>query len=224
MADATATPEVKIDLTNYVPKTEFDKIQAQASASQQGLETLKSQLLDRDYLDYLEARKNGNQRPAAPQSALTNVDLKNLDMAGLVELIQKHTLAVVTQSVGPKLHAMRGTLTDVQAFIELDQVRGKYEDFDTYSKDVTSILERTQNDLTIEQAYLMAKAQAPLADAGEDKTGAAKPTGAGSRSERPTNVIPLDGETVKTFKDANAAGQAAASEVLARHGLSGDTL
>lgn len=219
----TGTAETAVDLTNYVPKGEFEKIQAQANESAKGLESLKNQLLDKDYLEYLEARKSGNQqRQPQQQQALNKIDIKNLDMDSLVKLIQEHSLAVVSQAVGPQLQNLRGALTDVQAVLELDQVRGRYDDFDDYAKDVTSILERTQNDLTIEQAYLMVKGQSPAKDIDSGNNQQIK--NAGSRNERPGSVVPLDGDTIKVFKNSNDAAQAAAAEVLARHGLSGDQI
>lgn len=223
MANEPAPAPAAIDLNNYVPKSDFERLQTQAADATKGLETLKNQLLDKDYLDFLEAKRSGNNRPSGLQAGtpnLENVDLKNLDMKGLVQLIQQHSLAVVTQAVGPQLQKLTGAITDVQAVLELDQARQKYEDFDDFSKDVTAILEHANNDLTIEQAYLMARAQKPPAapDAGKP------PAKAPGQSERPGSVVPLEGETVKTFKSPEAASQAALSEVMARHGLSGDSI
>ena len=208
-----------IDLTNYVPKSEFDKVQADASEAKKGLESLKSQLLDADYLSYLENKRQNSQTQAKPVSDLSNINIKNVDMQGLINLIEQHSLAKIQQVVGPQIQNLYGRLTDVQAVLELDNVRSRYDDFDEYQQDITNILERAQNDITIEQAYLQAKGLNP------NKVQAQQPeTRQPQRSERPGTVVPLDGETVRVFKNAEEASMAAATEVLARHGLSGDTI
>lgn len=209
--------EVKkeIDLTNYVPKEQFVQAQQQNAEASKNLEALKNQLLDKDYLEFLESKR----APAkgAPAATLQSVDLKNLDMQGLVKLIQEHTLETVTKAVGPQLQKITGAITDVQAVIELDQARQKYEDFDKYSKEISSILEHSQNELTIAQAYLMAKAQAPAENKEEKKTPP-------KFSERPGSTVPLDGDTIKTFKNSTEAATSAWNTVAAKHGLSGDTI
>jgi hypothetical protein len=208
-----------IDLTNYVPKGEFEKLQADASEARKGLESLKSQLLDADYLSYLESKRQNSQPQAKPTSDLSNINLKNLDMQGLINLINQHSLNAIQQVVGPQIQALHGRLTDVQAVLELDNVRSRYEDFDDYQQDIVGILERAQNDLSIEQAYLQAKGINPN-KAQVESAQTVQP----ARSERPGTFVPLDGETIKTFKNSDEAARAAASEVLARHGLSGDTI
>lgn len=211
--------ENKIDLNNYVPKSEFDKVQAQASDAAKGMESLKSQLLDKDYLDYLEARNaGGRQQQAAP--AVTKTDIKNLDMAGLVDLINKHSVAAIESIVGPHIQRINGQLTNVEAVLEAEQVSAKYDDFFDFKDSIEKILQTSQNTLTIEQAYLMAKAAAPNEPEGK---GEEKPQRS-PRGERPGTIVPLDEDTVKTFKTPEAAALAAANEVLARHGMSGDSI
>lgn len=206
----------QIDLTNYVPKSDYDKLQAETSETKKGLASLKDQLLDKDYLEFLESRKNPQSMQT--QKPITQADIRNMDTASLVKLVNDTVLATMNQALTPVFQAVNTRLTNMEAGQEVNKVAGDYEDFNDYRDDVAAILEKAPNDITIEQAYLMAKAsRAPEAPAPSNVRQPA-------RSERPGTIIPLSGDTVKTFKSSEEAANAAAAEVLARHGIQGDTI
>lgn len=205
-----------IDLNNYIPKSEYEKLQAETAETRKGLESLKSQLLDKDYLDFLDSKRHAS--PSANTQGVTTADIRNMDTASLVKLVNDTVLATMNNALTPVFQAVNTRLTNMEAGQEASNVAATYDDFVDYRDDVAAILEKSPNDITIEQAYLMAKATrapeaAPTASVQQPQ-----------RSERPGTIIPLSGDTVKTFKTSEAAAMAAASEVLARHGIQGDSI
>ncbi len=210
MADPVVTPQPET-----VPKTEFERVQAEARDSKQGLESLKSQLLSQDYLDYLESKKT--TKPAASTTDLSKIQVGTLSLAELTTYIDQRTQAVANEVNKP--HLTR--ISNVEAKLELNEVKEKYDDFKTFQPKVVEILQNAANDLTIEQAYLLAKAQAPAAPAA---TPAATPAPAKPSNERPGGTLPVAGDTSKQFKDGVTAGTAAWASVAAKHGITGDTI
>ena len=87
--------------------------------------------------------------------------------------------------------------------LELQEVVKSHDDFEDYRDTVREILESSPTPLTIEQAYLIAKAgkATPAEETDADKTKKAK-----SGTEKPGGGLPRDSITPKTFgKDKNAA-------------------
>lgn len=199
-----------------VSKQEFDRLASQAAEKDRSLEALKSQLLDPEYISYLETK---NQAKTRPSTTMANqaINLSNMSLDQLRSLIREEGEAVIKQTIAP----LAGRLTEVQATLEANAVRAKYSDFNQYADKVVSILENS--DVTIEQAYLMARAGKVI----EAETSAKKepetpksPT----RSEKPGTTVPLEGDTITKFKNETDAGMAAWAAIQKKHGISGDTL
>lgn len=227
MAGETTTAQTGQTQTDTVPKAELDSLKTQHAETLKNLEALKGQLLDTDYLQYLESKKAPN-RPAAaaPQAGVTDPNrlvISNMTLAQLQQVIGMQLNQTLEQAMKP----IYGRLNEVGAKQELDEVRAKFEDFPEYSEKVVAILEGTPNtELTIEQAYLIAKAgainEAEASAAGTDgqqqeQTGV-KP------NEKPGGTVPLAGETAQRFKNPTEAATAAWHEVRQKYGLSGDTI
>jgi len=207
-------PETTVVQPETVPKTEFERVQNEARESNQGLDALKSQLLSQDYLDYLESKKVPVTKAATTD--LSKVQVSQLSLAELTAYIDQRTQAVANEVNKP--HLTR--ISNVEAKIELAEVKEKYADFKDLQPKVVDILQNSSNDLTIEQAYLLAKAQAPAP--AEKKEQAATP--AAKPNERPGGTLPVAGDTLNKFKDSSSAGNAAWAAVAAKHGISGDTI
>lgn len=210
----TNTPTI---VPETVSKNEFDKVVAQAAEKDRSLETLKSQLLDPEYISYLESKNQAKTKTTSliPQT----VNLASLSLDQLRQLIREEGQEVINKSIAP----IAGRLTEVQATLEANAVRAKYSDFNDYADKIVGILENSN--VTIEQAYLMARAGRTL----EQETAAAKTPKAEDKpqpkgSEKPGTTVPLEGDTIGKFKNETEAGMAAWSAIQKKHGLSGDTI
>lgn len=218
MSEATVTnPPATPAQPETVSKQDFVRVQQQAEEAGRNLEVLRQQLADPEYLEYRQAKANSRANPAAPA---TPVNLQNMTLEQLQQLIVQGAAGAVQQVVKP----IAERLEQAEAELELDRVQRKYEDFDEFRDNVSQILKTSTNELTIEQAYLMAKATKPAADPAAPAATAPAAPAAPRGNERPSASVPLDGDSAKTFKTPEAAGQAAWQEVAARRGLSGDTI
>jgi len=197
-----------------VSKQEFDRLAASAAEKDRSLETLKSQLLDPEYISYLESK---NQAKARPTTINSNVNLSNMSLDQLRQLIREEGESVVKQAIAP----IAGSLTEVRATLEANAVRAKYPDFNTYADKVVSILENS--DVTIEQAYLMARGGKVIEADTSTKKEVETPK-APTRSEKPGTTVPLEGDTITKFKNETEAGMAAWNAIAKKHGISGDTI
>lgn len=196
-----------------VPKTDFDRLQSEATEARQGMKALQTQLLSPDYLDYLESRK----APKAPPAGQADPNAAPIAAMTLAQLT-----AHIDQRTQQTFNGTNQRLSNVEARLELEFVRETYKDFDQVRDKVAELLQQPGNDLSIEQAYLIVKAKNPTAaPAPSDKTPApAAPKG----GEKPGTILPVDGDSAKTFKNAKEAGNAAWSEVATKWGISGDRL
>lgn len=222
MAGETAQGQV----TNNEPtvsKTDFDKVNAQNAQLSKDLEGLKNQLLDTDYLNYLESRKQGAKPQAAANNPGANTNIANLTLAQLQQVIAAQ-LGQTLNEFGKPIYER---LNAVSAAQEVDAVRGKYADFDDFRDQTVAVLESTPNtELSIEQAYLIAKANA-MNEAGggqEGQEGQPQQSQEVKSNEKPGGTVPLPGETAERFKDPQSAGTAAWNQVRQKYGLTGDTI
>lgn len=201
--------------TETVPKTELDKVTTQLTQTNQSLDAMRNQLLAPEYLEFLEARKMPIPAKAAPAA---NLNLSNMTVDDLRRVIIEGSAEVVRNALAP----LTVKLNDVQAKQELADVRTEFPDFDKYSAQIVATLEANpKSDLTIKQAYLIVKGAAPAEAASAKPAEVPKaPTG----GEKPGNTVPLSGDTLKTFKNGQEAGNAAWKEVAGRYNLQGDTI
>lgn len=207
-----------------ISKAEFDKINVQNAELAKNLESMKGQLLDTEYLNYLADKKAKGNAPAQqtiPNNG--NVAVGTLTLAQLQQFINTQ----LGQGFQEVMKPVYGKLNEIGARQELDDVRSKYADFGDYQQKVVAILEGVPNtELSIEQAYLIAKANAANeaeAAANEQTPPAEKSSGNGG-NEKPGGTVPLAGESAQRHKDSASAAAAAWQEVRTRHGLTGDTI
>lgn len=206
-----------------VSKADFDKLASQNADLSKSLDGLKGQLLDTDYLSYLESKKAGAAKPAVPASGNPN----NLSVASLtLEQLQQVIAAQVGHAFNEFGKPIFARLNNLDARQEVETVREKYADFEEFKDQVVSILESTPNtELNIEQAYLIAKANAINAgEASANGEREQKEEKAPQGGEKPGGTVPLPGETAHRFKNPEEAGAKAWAEVRERHGLTGDTI
>lgn len=180
-----------------IPKAELDTLKTTYEQSiadlKKQVEDTKAQLLDSNYLEYLDQKK-------APKG-------------------QKTEGSEEVKELKKQLAEMRAAMAEVAASQELEQVMKAHPDFNDVRKDVQKILEESKTDITIEQAYFIAKAQKPPAkEEGKPKEKLEFTT------EKPSGVYPVEGDSEKKFKNENEAAQAAANEVLAKYGISGGVI
>lgn len=207
---------------NTVSKTDFDKVSSQNAELSKSLESLKGQLLDTDYLSYLENKKAGKVVP--PQTGAqnnTNVSVANLTLGQLQQVIA----AQMGQTLNDFGKPIYERLNAIGAQQEVEHIRSKYADFDDFRDQTVAILESTPNtELNIEQAYLIAKASAANNAPSEEVASEGKASESTKGNEKPGGTVPLPGESAKRFKDPQDAGSQAWAEVRSKYGLTGDTI
>ena len=208
-------------------KAEVDSLNAKNADLTKSLDQLKGQLLDTDYLSYLEAKKAQANMPAPQQGAPNvNASIANLTLGQLQQVIA----AQLNQGLSEWGKPIYERLNAVSAAQEVEAIRGKYGDFDDFRDKTVAILESTPNtELNIEQAYLIAKAnwvneQGTQNQGNEGNQGNSQQQQAPQGGEKPGGTVPLPGETAQRFKDPQSAGQAAWAEVRQKHGLTSDTI
>jgi len=214
---------------NQVSKTEFDALNAKNAELSRTLDQLKGQLLDTDYLSYLEAKKAQGTKPQQPTGQPNaNASIANLTLGQLQQVIA----AQLNQGFSEWGKPIYERLNAVSAAQEVEAVRGKYGDFDDFRDQTVAVLESTPNtELNIEQAYLIAKANWANDQAAQNNGD--RQNGQGNQQqqqqapqggEKPGGTVPLPGETAQRFKNPTDAGNAAWNEVRQRHGLTSDTI
>ncbi len=209
MADApNATP------VETVPKTEFERVQTEAREAKSGLEAIRGQLLSQDYLDYVAAKSAPKAPIATPDKPVTA-----LTLAELTTLIDQKSRETALGIIKPATER----LSQLELREELRSVEAKYGDFEAMRTKVVEKLNSAQNDLTIEQAYLLAKAESGQAVVLATKP-TEKPAPKAPTSEKPGGILPISGEVTTEFKTPSAAGNAAWASIAAKHGISGDVI
>lgn len=184
------------DLTNYVPKGEYDKAIKDAEAKVAGLkkdlDTTKLELLDPDYLEWRETKQT---KPA--QKVLAQQSKEGDRVAALESKIEQLSESLnVTRQVAERLYFDK----------ELENTRRDYPDFDEYKEDVEKILTASKAPVTYKQAYLMAKDTRARAQNTDKET--PKQTKEPPKTEKPSNTVQakvLEKKDYKTVAEADAA-------------------
>lgn len=199
-----------------ISKNEFEKVQATNVQLARDLDTLKGQLLDTEYLSYLEAKKVNKTVGNTAVAPNGNTSINGLTLAQLQQVIAQQ----VGQTLQDVMKPVYGKINEIQAKQEVEDVRLRYADFDEFKDKVVSILESAPNtELSIEQAYLQAKGLKA-----NEVIEPVKEETAPVSNEKPGGTVPLTGESAQRHKDPQAAGVAAWNEVRGKYGLSGDTI
>ena len=213
----------KVDLTKYVPKDDHEKTLNTVKDLESKLEDAKLSLLDPDYISFLETKK-GKGVVKKVEKAVREVsddDLDGLSSKDLLALSVERAVEAVKTEISnvydEQLKKMGGTLSDVLAILELQEVEKKYKDFDDFRGETRKILETSQTPLTIEQAYKLAK-QANEEKPDDDTT---KKKKAAASTEKPSGTVAKGSIEPKDFKDKVAAGEDAWDKTV---GAGKDTL
>lgn len=205
------TAQGAIDTTQYVPKEEFEKVQSASKAEAERLKTeldqAKMSLLDPEYIEYLEAKKSRTAQNTA--RIPDGTDLSKLSPAQLLDLATSKAVELLETKAGERFRRIETAVSDLLAVAELQQVEGKYKDFNDYRDDVAKILEDSRSNLTIEQAYKLAKQNKAENEPEEKKAQTKKP----APSEKPTGSAPAEGFDRRSFKSKSEAADAAWEQV-----------
>jgi len=197
-AEGKEGSDPKPDPEKFVPKEEHSaaiKVKEDELASiKEEVDKQKLQLLSKDYLDYLEDKKE--KKPA----------VKKADPAKPDEVVA--SLQEEVESLKQGVKDAQNVNSQILADRELSAARSKYEDFADYEKDIGKFYDTTKSDVPFEQAYLLVKAYRAEEDAkGEDPKKPA-PTKKPFASEKPTSTVPgdtLEQKDYETVPEANAA-------------------
>jgi hypothetical protein len=191
------------DPDKFVPKDNLVKLQSEYESLKKSLDDTKLQLLDTDYLEYLEAKKT---------KRMTQGDVDKAKAAGLPQA----AVDIIEEMKG-RLVRTETVLQNVAAVLELQQIEKQHPDFDVYRADVQKLLESDKTGtITFEQAYWQAKGQDPAkASAKGDKPA--------NSNEKPGSYLP-GGNTQKTFANSYEASQDAINQVRTKYGIVGDII
>ena len=192
MSEEPKNPEEssEINLEDYVPKEEHSKLLSEKDESitslKNDLDSAKMQLLDQDYLDYLESKKKPSQSTKPKDSKST----------GKVD----EELQATIERLQDDLNKSNAALSDLAAENELRDVRARYNDFDDHKEDILKIIENSKTDLTFEQAYRLAKSykSEKSAEGAEEGTKGKKTI---SATEKPSSTVPAKALETKEFKN-----------------------
>lgn len=196
-----------IDMSKYVPKEDFEKTSASLKELESKLDDAKLSLLQPEYLEFMESKKAGKLEKKISSSIDKLMDSKDLDklsprqiLALSIDKAKEAVIAEVLPQYQDQLKRMGQTLSDVLAVLELQEVEKKYADFSAHRDDTRKLLETSTTPLTIEQAYLLAKA-------GKSNVPASGSPAAPNGSEKPTGGTPPGSMGPKTFKNKNDAAE-----------------
>jgi hypothetical protein len=144
------------------PPPQKDELQVMGEQIQQmkvQLEEANSRLSDPGYIEYLARRAMGDaNQQAHPGNAQTAQepqlpeDFDSIKPAEFLKLIQD----TVAQTVLPQVGQVAGSVSKLEARLEIERVAQKYEDFDQYVPVMQELVQQNPY-LQPEQAYLLAK-------------------------------------------------------------------
>ena len=219
---------------NTVSKADIQKMSADNATLKSTLESLQAQLTDPDYVSYVEGKRNSqnnqNQQTQAPN--MQNADLSKLTVAQFQQFLAHQQQEFAKVAINPQLQAMNQTITNLAVKLELQDAESTYDDFNDYRTAIYNILSTSGNELTIDQAYHIARSNRPPVEGeGTTTVEAVKPIQLSnqpyqtrSSSEKPGTTIPVDGDGARKFATKEAAALDAWSQVSAKFGISGDTI
>jgi len=189
-----------VDLSNYVPKEEYGKLNQQIDEMKKSLEDAKLELVSPEYIEFLAAKKDRK---------VTQADVDKAKAAGLPQ----EAVAIIEELKG-RIVRTESVLQNMAAVLELKEVEGKYADFKDYRDDVQKLLEADKTgSLTFEQAYYQARGMKPPAPKGDMPM---------RGNEKPGGFLPPEG--AKVFKSDYEASQDAANQVRTKYGIVGDII
>lgn len=208
-----------IDLTQYVPKGDYEKAQATSKTETEKLkselEQAKMSLLDPEYISYLEAKKAKIEQGGkfeAPAGELEKMSPKELLQTAITKAVE-----LVEAKTDSRFRRLEQSMSDTLGFLELQVVEKKHPDFGDYRDEVVKLLGDPKSQLTIEQAYLIAKAAKPAKEGTSEKSEATKkPSG-----EKPTGSRPAESFQAKDFNNKSDAALDAWDQIV---GAGKDTL
>jgi predicted Zn-ribbon and HTH transcriptional regulator len=213
----TGEKTANVDLNKYVPKEDYERLSGSVKDLEAKLDEAKLSLLDPDYITFLEGKKGQQANVVAHKAinTLTAEDVEGLTSKQILDLAVERAKEAVISELLPryeeKLRKQDATMADVLAVLELQDVKERHQDFESFRDATRKILETSKTPLTIEQAYKQAKYEA--FERGELKSEPEKPPKA-PPTEKPTGTVPGDTLTTKTFKGKDDASEAAWNEVV----------
>lgn len=192
---------------DMVPKTELDKITAEHEKTKKELDEARLVTLSPEYLEFQEYKQGKGKRPPADddKGKATEVDgteLESMSRKKFATLITDNVVKNIMAELEPhvkKLNATSQMAEKLAAQMEVNKCAAKYKDFWDFKDDMYKLVNANTN-LSVEEAYKLAKQNKKIAK-DEDEAKAA----AAAASEKPggtaaSTAIPKD---FKTTQEAN---------------------
>lgn len=200
-----------VDPNKFVPKEELDKVLNSKKELESKLDEAKLSLLDPEYIQFLESKKGKQAGKAVTKAidSITDDDIEHLSSKQLLELAVSRSMEAVSSVYDAKLQTQANTISDLLAYIELQETQKQHPDFNDYRDRIKEIIGTSQAPLTYEQAYMIAKGEKPVEVTDEQKKKSAK-----TATEKPTNTVPAKEMQVKTFASKSAAAEDAWDQVV----------
>ena len=217
-----------VDLTKYVPKEDYDKLQGTVKNLQADYERKSLELLSPSYIDFLEQQKTKTQQSTQVTFALDTLtvdEIERLPKARLLQLAEERVTAKLTPVLRKEflgtINALQEQVSYLNAREEVRAVETEFPDFDKYRDEVAKELNGEEGKtLSIRDATLRVM-QRHEKDEKNDKTqDKPKPKG----GEKPNQGGPTPDIADKSFKDQKEADKATAGYIIDKYGLSGDRI
>lgn len=206
--------DAAIDLSKYVPKGDFEKVASSVKELESQLEKAKMTLLDPEYIAFQESKNKKVEASVNRElSKISDSDLAHLNSKQILEIAVERARDAVAKELTPiyekELNGLKHTLSDVLAVLEVQEAEKKHKDFDEFRDATRKILESSSTPLTIEQAYLIAKAGST-----KEPEGKAKEPEKLKGTEKPSGTVPSDDMGKSKFSSKEAASQDAWDKVV----------
>lgn len=190
------TPEPAIDLTNYVPKADYEQAKGELTSLQSEINKVKSQLLDADYIEF----KTKKAQAQTAQPAQSTQDQPQL--------------------LDPRIDQLAEELSMLRLKLEWNETEKKYPDLNQYKDKIAALYSKTGNNmLSYEDALKLVKVAEEEAKPVEKR--AAK---AAFSSEKPSGSIPFQAVEQRVFKTTEEANAATVNQLRDKYPGLGDHL
>ena len=192
-----------------IAKEDHDKIVAdnnslkeKNSAVEKELIAAKSELLDPEYISYMENKSKTKEDIIAGGD-----DLEKLSRKEFVNFLEKGLKSYLNDFTTKNLHPVKVSIQELIAREEVRRCEKIYSDFEEYRQDMIAVVRKDEG-INIEQAYKIAKANRKI-----DKDDTERKTAADAAAEKPGGISGGAAEP-KDFKSKEAASDDAWDSVM----------
>ena len=197
------------DDQNTIAKEDHDKVVAELnsqkdknSAVEKELITAKSELLDPEYISFLEEKGKAKTEIMAGGD-----DLEKLSRKEFVNFLEVGLKNYLNDFSNKTLHPVKASIQELIAREEVRRCEKVYTDFDEYRQDMIEVVKKDDG-VNIEQAYKIAKANRKI-----DKDDKEKQDAINSSKEKPGGISGGSAQT-KEFANKDTAADDAWDSVM----------